>query len=58
MTADKINKDGIYELSKALEDNKALLYLNLCNTNLNKECGEILMNMMEHNSTIIALDLD
>jgi len=43
LTADKTNNAGIRALGKALVENKTLLCLNLTNTNLDDECGKILL---------------
>lgn len=49
---------GVEEMAHALESNEVLLQLNLCNTNLTKECGELLKKMLNINKTLILLDID
>lgn len=39
-------------------NNDTILCLNLTNTNLDENCSEYLLNMLEKNDTIISLDID
>jgi len=41
-----------------LEQNSSILCLNLANTGLESKSSEMLMNMLEHNHTLINLDID
>ncbi len=50
---DKPNYKGIEALVDALKTNETLLSLNLNGTGLDAACSRLLLEMVEHNSTLI-----
>jgi hypothetical protein len=53
----KQDESGIKALADMLRENRKLLVLNLDNTGLNEKCGDILVECMEINHTLINLEI-
>ena len=53
----KQETSGIEALAAMLRENRKLLVLNLDNTGLNEKCGDLLVDCMEVNHTLISLEI-
>lgn len=51
------DKIGFSAIAEALKTNKTLLSLNLCTCALEEQCGQVLVDAMQMNNTLIHLDV-
>ena len=52
------NLSGVEELCRTLKDNDTLTHLSLYNTSLTDSAGKLILDMLEHNESLILLDIE